>query len=89
MKKIRNGTQLKLTNPKNAARPFHLTIKLIRADINQLEFRALKAVLDELILFKKWTEVCLSIQQDFVNLKVSIVKITTVIDNFSGSASFN
>ena len=63
MKKIRKGTQLKLTNPKNAGRPaihdigirhikraeirrptpLHLTIKLIRADIqNKIILKALR-----------------------------------------------
>jgi len=63
MKKIRKGTQMKLTNPKNAGRPaihdigirhikraeirkptpLHLTIKLIRADIqNKIILKALR-----------------------------------------------
>ena len=37
----------------NCARSLHLPIKLISADINQLEFMKLKAWLDELILLKK------------------------------------
>ena len=76
MKKIKKGTQLKLTNPKNAGRPaiydkgirhtkrevihrptpLHLTVKLIKADIQNKEYKILKLILDELILFKKELE---------------------------------
>ena len=58
---LKNGIKHKRTNsvidPYNSALVLHdykiVGMKLIRADMNQLEFRALKAGLDELILFKK------------------------------------